>query len=87
MTMCHTIYGQLNINLEDSICGVPKKQIQEVMSYSNKMPLIGFALNSMCLEKQNINNDQCLKDQHKLIECLQKECFLAKGNRIIYCTN
>ncbi|XP_025200913.1 uncharacterized protein LOC112598599 [Melanaphis sacchari] len=54
------------------------------MSYSNKYSLKGIAKNSECLEEQNIGNDYCLTEQYKLIECLQKEYFLAKeqGNEV-----
>lgn len=68
------------IDLEDnSICGLTKKQIQDLLSYSNKYPIKGIALSPKCLEVQNVNYDQCLMEQNKLIECLQKEYFLAKG--------
>ncbi|KAE9545200.1 hypothetical protein AGLY_000743 [Aphis glycines] len=75
----------LKNDFEDNlICGLSKKQIHEAMSYSNKYSLKGIAKNSECLEEQNIGNDHCLTEQYKLIECLQKEYFLAKeqGNEI-----
>jgi len=81
LTICHTFYGQsLKNNLEDNlICGLSKKQIYEAMSYTNKYSFKGITKNLECLEEQNISNDQCLTEQYKLIECLQKEYFLAKG--------
>lgn len=65
---------------DDDICGLTKKQIQEALSHSLKYSVNGIAINSDCLEGQNINNDQCLKEQSKLIECLQREYVLTKGN-------
>jgi len=81
ITVCHMFNGQtLKNDFEDNlICGLSKKQIHEAMSYSNKYSLKGIAKNSECLEEQNIGNDHCLTEQYKLIECLQKEYFLAKG--------
>ncbi|XP_026814730.1 uncharacterized protein LOC113554861 [Rhopalosiphum maidis] len=54
------------------------------MSYSKKHSSKGIAKNSECLEEQNIGNDHCLTEQIKLIECLQKEYFLAEeqGNEL-----
>ncbi|XP_027842180.2 uncharacterized protein LOC114123418 [Aphis gossypii] len=86
ITICHMFNGQtLKNDFEDNlICGLSKKQIHEAMFYSNKYSLKGIAKNSECLEEQNIGNDHCLTEQYKLIECLQKEYFLAKeqGNEI-----
>lgn len=79
--ICHTYYAHtLIVDLEkNSICGLSKKQIQETLLCSKKYPNKGIAINSKCLQKQNIQNDQCLTEQYKLIECLRKECFLAQG--------
>jgi len=80
--ICHTFHGQLLKNdLENNlICGLSKKQVHEAMSYTNnKHKTKGIIKNLECLEERNITNDRCLTEQHKLIECLQKEYFLAKG--------
>lgn len=82
ITICHTFDGQLLKNdLENNlICGLSKKQIYEAMSYTNnKYKIKGIVKNLECLEEQNFTNDHCLTEQYKLIECLQKEYFLAKG--------
>ncbi|CAI6345416.1 unnamed protein product [Macrosiphum euphorbiae] len=55
------------------------------MSYTNnKYKIKGIVKNLECLEERNFTNDQCLAEQYKLIECLQKEYFLAKeqGNEV-----
>ena len=84
IAICHMFYGQLlKNNLEDNlICGLSKKQIHEAMSCTNKYSFKGIAINSECLEERNISNEHCLTEQYKLIECLQKEYFLAKGKHL-----
>lgn len=81
ITIFHMFYAQsLKNELDDNlICGLSKKQIHEAMSYNNKYSFKGIAKNTECLEGRNISHNQCLIEQYKLIECLQKEYFLAKG--------
>lgn len=85
MMIYGVFYGHSTIiDLEDgSICGLTKTQIQDLLSYSYEYPIKGIALSPKCLKAQNINNDQCLMEQNKLIECLQKEYYLAKGKTMI----
>lgn len=80
---CHTCYGHtLTLDLEEnSICGISKKKIEEILLYSKQYITKGIAINSKCLNERNIGNDKCLTEQYKLIECLRKECFLTEGKK------
>lgn len=91
--ICYTSHGEsvtntTEENLEDeSICGLSKKQIQEAMFFSSNSSVIkAILVDPKCLDSGlNVSQDQCLAEQYKLIECLEKECFLAKGkNTFLY---
>lgn len=62
---------------EINVCGLNMKQIDELLSHS---AVKGITTNSKCSETQNFNSyQQCLNEQNKFIECLQKEYFITKG--------
>lgn len=79
--ICHTFYGHsMAINQKDNeICGLTENQIQESLSHPNKYLMRGIAINPRCLKSENVVNSECLTEQNKLIECLQKQYMLAKG--------
>lgn len=85
--ICNTFHGEsvtntTEKNLEDeSICELSKKQIQEAMFYSsNSSAVKAILVDPKCMDGGlNVSQDQCLAEQYKLIECLEKECFLTKG--------
>lgn len=81
MIICHIFFGQsMATDLNDySICGLSKKIIQEAMSYSKNDTIKSIAVNSKCLDERNVHNNNCLTEQYKLIECLNKEYLLAQG--------
>lgn len=87
MTIYQSFYGLTlktnEIEVNSSICGLSKVQVQGVLSNLKKYPFNGISIDSNCLmEGPKINFDKCLTEQHQLIDCLNKE-FLSIIGRFI----